>query len=497
MHAPSNTGLGVGASLLRKEDDRHLRGRGQFVSDIKLPGTQEVVFLRSPHAHARIKVDLRPARGARAASSPRADLPRITPIRVVTQAAGAKSPAWPPLATDKVRYVGEAIAACVAPTRAEAEDLANAVIVDFEVLGGRRRRRAPCAAAPSPRARDTGATTSSSSGSFEGGDIEAAARAAEIVVTPRIPHEPAVAVAARRPRGARLSRPSARRGRGLRLDPDAAHDARRAWPRSSGIEERRIRVVAPDVGGGFGPKARLYPEEIILAALALEARPSGALDRGPQRASADRRAYPRPPLPGHRLCRPARHAPRHRCRDHRRCRRLWAVAARALPGSQHGGAQPAGAVHDRATTGRGPTPSRPTRRRSVPIAGSAAPAPALRSSGRSTRSPARSGATRSRCASRTWSGPTQMPFTSIAGMRYDSGDYAASVRLCAELLDLPRSPRAAAAGRAGRPADRHRLCQLHRADRARRRRIRRARRRDHPGLRELHRAHPDRRQRSC
>ena len=65
---------------------------------------------------------------------PRADLPRIKPIRVVTQAAGAKSPPWPPLATDKVRYVGEAIAACIAPTRAEAEDLAAAVNVDYEVL---------------------------------------------------------------------------------------------------------------------------------------------------------------------------------------------------------------------------------------------------------------------------------------------------------------------------------------------------------------------------
>ena len=47
--------LGVGASLLRREDDRHLRGRGEFVSDIRLPGTQEVMFLRSPHAHARIR----------------------------------------------------------------------------------------------------------------------------------------------------------------------------------------------------------------------------------------------------------------------------------------------------------------------------------------------------------------------------------------------------------------------------------------------------------
>ena len=124
---------GVGASLLRKEDDRHLRGRGQFVADIALRGTQEVVFLRSPHAHADIRsISVPPAARGRVFTA--ADLPRIKPIRVVTQAAGARSPPWPPLATDKVRYVGEAIAACVAPTRAEAEDLAAAVTVDYEPL---------------------------------------------------------------------------------------------------------------------------------------------------------------------------------------------------------------------------------------------------------------------------------------------------------------------------------------------------------------------------
>ena len=61
----SGQGRGVGASVLRKEDDRHLRGRGQFVADIALRGTQEVVFLRSPHAHAHYPLDLRSARRAR------------------------------------------------------------------------------------------------------------------------------------------------------------------------------------------------------------------------------------------------------------------------------------------------------------------------------------------------------------------------------------------------------------------------------------------------
>ena len=117
---------GVGASVRRKEDDRLLRGRGQFVADIAMRGTQEVVFVRSPHAHALLRsISVPPAAQGRVFTA--ADLPRMKPIRVVTQAAGARSPPWPPLATDKVRYVGEAIAACVAPTRAEAEDLAASV----------------------------------------------------------------------------------------------------------------------------------------------------------------------------------------------------------------------------------------------------------------------------------------------------------------------------------------------------------------------------------
>src|SRR5947209_14033427 len=127
------TNNGVGASLLRKEDDRHLRGRGEFVADIRLPGTQAVVFLRSPHAHARIRgLAVPPEAKGRVFTA--ADLPRIQPIRIVNQTPGAKSPPWAPLATDKVRFVGEAIAACIAPTHAEAPDIAASIAVDLQPL---------------------------------------------------------------------------------------------------------------------------------------------------------------------------------------------------------------------------------------------------------------------------------------------------------------------------------------------------------------------------
>ena len=125
-HAAANTASGVGASLLRKEDARHLRGRGQFVSDVQLPRMQDVAFVRSPHAHARIKaIAVAPNASGRIFTA--RDLPRLAEMRAVPQVPGFKVSGYPPLATQKVRYVGEAIAACIAPTRAEAEDLANAV----------------------------------------------------------------------------------------------------------------------------------------------------------------------------------------------------------------------------------------------------------------------------------------------------------------------------------------------------------------------------------
>ena len=158
----TNERWGVGASLLRREDERHLHGRGEFVSDIKLPATMEVAFLRSPHAHARIKsIAIPPEAAGRVFTA--ADLPALTPVRVATQAAGAKSPAWPPLAVDKARYVGEAIVACLAPTRGEAEDLAASITVITRCSTRWSTPSAICTAAL-PSSTSSGATISISNG---------------------------------------------------------------------------------------------------------------------------------------------------------------------------------------------------------------------------------------------------------------------------------------------------------------------------------------------
>ena len=253
MHAPSTPGLEVCASLLRKEDARHLHGRGQFVSDVRLANTQDVAFVRSPHAHARIKsITIPPDAEGRVFTA--RDLPRLAEMRAVPQVNGFKVSGYPPLATQKVRYVGDAIAACMAPTRAEAEDLANSVNVDFEVLPAVIDAAAALTTTPS-LVHESWANNLFIERVFQEGNLDEVARTADVVVR----------------RTYRMNRQATAslEGRGVlaywdyRYDeswftcrPRAAHRPDRNGPgaRSAG---KQIRVIAPDVGGGFGGKNRI------------------------------------------------------------------------------------------------------------------------------------------------------------------------------------------------------------------------------------------------
>ena len=124
---------GVGASVKRKEDDRFLRGRGQYVGDIRLAGMKDVAFVRSPLAHAKLLAVHIPEehRGKAFAA---ADLVGVKPIVAVSSLPGFKASEQPVLADQKVRQVGELIAMCVGRTRAEAEDVAASIEVDLEEL---------------------------------------------------------------------------------------------------------------------------------------------------------------------------------------------------------------------------------------------------------------------------------------------------------------------------------------------------------------------------
>ena len=123
----------IGASLLRKEDARHLYGHGMFIADVNVPGVQDVAFVRSQMAHAQVGNVIKPPQAVGRVFT----LPDIGPLNILEAgpelSAHCHSP-YPPLADGRVRYVGQTIAACVMPTRAQAEDLADGVRVELEEL---------------------------------------------------------------------------------------------------------------------------------------------------------------------------------------------------------------------------------------------------------------------------------------------------------------------------------------------------------------------------
>jgi carbon-monoxide dehydrogenase large subunit len=133
MSGEEKSGQGVGARVPRKEDSRHLHGRGTFVPDMILPGQREVAFFRSPVAHARITAVRKPA-GSEGRIFVREDMPEVKAIVAPSTLPTFKLSEQHHLAWGKVRFVGEPIACCVGRTRAEAEDLAEQVEVDFEEL---------------------------------------------------------------------------------------------------------------------------------------------------------------------------------------------------------------------------------------------------------------------------------------------------------------------------------------------------------------------------
>jgi carbon-monoxide dehydrogenase large subunit len=256
---------GVGARLLRKEDDRFLRGKGHYIADIRLAGTREVAFVRAPVAHARLKGVRIPA-ALRPSVFVADDLSGVRPIRAVSPLPGFKVSEQPPLVTDKIRQVGELVAMCVADSRAEAEDIAAQIVVEYEEL--------PAVVDMLDAQRPDAALVHEAWGDNVflevgyDGDIEAVAENAPVRVSRRV-------------RTARqVMSPIECRGFiahwDTRLSQLVVHGAtqfphvvRTGLAACLQIPEVQIRVISPDVGGGFGYKAILAAEEVCLCWLAI------------------------------------------------------------------------------------------------------------------------------------------------------------------------------------------------------------------------------------
>jgi carbon-monoxide dehydrogenase large subunit len=257
---------GIGARVARKEDARLLRGKGRYVGDIAMPGAMDVAFARSPVAHGRIRGVGKP-RGAEALVFAAADLDGLNPIRTQSGMAGYKISDYPILAGDKVRFVGEAVAACLGATRAEAEDLAEQVVLDIEDLPpivDMLEARGP----GGPLVHDEWGDNLFLQTAVDG-DIESVAKTASVKVEREyrmnrqcmVPLEGLAVLAFRDHKDDQLV---------VYMATQVPHMMRTGLAECLGLEERNIRVISPDVGGGFGYKCVLHPEEVFVAWAALQ-----------------------------------------------------------------------------------------------------------------------------------------------------------------------------------------------------------------------------------
>ena len=272
MRAPT-LGEGIGAAVRRVEDARFLLGRARYVADISLSGELHCVLVRSPHAHAAISaVDMTLARAQPdvLAAFTGADMAadNVGPMRAfwIIRSADGRPMAEPPrfaLARDRVRHVGEPVAAVFAETLSAAMDAAERVVVDYAplpVVTDVRAALTPGAPQLHPDARGNVCFR------WERGDaaaVERAFAAAAHVTTLDLVNNRLVG-AAIEPRAV-LAEPDPATGRATVYDStQTPHHVRRFLSEELGLSESDLRVIAPDVGGGFGYKGKHYPEETIV-----------------------------------------------------------------------------------------------------------------------------------------------------------------------------------------------------------------------------------------
>ncbi|TLZ80459.1 MAG: xanthine dehydrogenase family protein molybdopterin-binding subunit [Methanobacteriota archaeon] len=262
-----------GESVLRKEDDRFLTGRGNFVADMLPPGTVFAKFVRSPYAHARIR-SINTAKARR--------LPGVLDVLTAEDLkdqvgdiitawaipnANLKTPAYPPLAREVVRYAGEAVAVVVAENTFTAEDGRDLVEVEYD---------------PLPVVTDVEAATKKAGASLHGdapdnvafkwtlagGDIDKVFNEAEVVVSQRFVNQ-RLQPTALEPRAAIAQFEPGTRELTLHVTSQNPFVHRLVLSIVLKHPEHLIHVIAPDVGGGFGSKIPVYPWEAIVCHLAM------------------------------------------------------------------------------------------------------------------------------------------------------------------------------------------------------------------------------------
>jgi aerobic carbon-monoxide dehydrogenase large subunit len=271
----------VGGGILRKEDPELLTGQGRYVDDIALPGMQWMAFVRSPVAHANItRVDTSAAKelpgvvavftGAELAGDWAAAMPCAWPIadRVMPDepTADARIPDHWPVAKDRVRYQGEIVAVVVADSREHAADATEAVEVDYDELPVVTDMEAALGD-DAPVIHEAFGDNRAYTWNLTNGDVDRVFAEAPVVVKERYYH-PRLIPNAIEPRGVVVQPIPAQGEVTIWSATQIPHILRTLMALVMGIHEARIRVIAPDVGGGFGSKLNFYAEEAAAVAVA-------------------------------------------------------------------------------------------------------------------------------------------------------------------------------------------------------------------------------------
>jgi carbon-monoxide dehydrogenase large subunit len=256
----------VGRSVKRTEDPRLIQGLAHYVDDIKLPDTLHAVFLRSIHAHARIKkIDVTAAAkhpGVVAVYTGKDISQKIGPVPCGAASPEMKMPDHRVLATDKVYWVGHPVAMVVADNKYAARDAVDLIEVDYDeqpAVTDEEKAADP----KSPVIHEKLGTNIAYKLTQGEGDIEGALKSADKVIKHKILHR-RLAPIAMEPRGVLARYYPGEQELTLWTSTQIPHLARTQIAIMIGMPENKLRLIAPEVGGGFGSKLNVYAEEAML-----------------------------------------------------------------------------------------------------------------------------------------------------------------------------------------------------------------------------------------
>jgi carbon-monoxide dehydrogenase large subunit len=261
----------VGKSIRRREDPRLITGTATYVDDIQMPGMHHASILRSPHGAARIRsIDVKAASehpGVVAVFTGK-DVAAVGPVPCGASLPGLRVPAHSILAKDRVYFVGHPVAVVVATDRYIAADALDLIEVDYEpqqAVADPEKALAPGAPAVHPEWPDNIAFTYHQ----EGGDPDKAFQEAEVVVKQRITSQRLIPTAMET-RGVVAEYHPAEKSLTLHASTQIPHLLRTLLAQMLGLPENHLRVITPEVGGGFGSKLNVYAEEALTAFVAMK-----------------------------------------------------------------------------------------------------------------------------------------------------------------------------------------------------------------------------------